>query len=82
MCVCLGGGECPKNSSWSLGGGGVDKNEGKVWGVHIIPVGNILNSSEHPQAINFDRSLTSGLSPCNLPVAIIPQADHSNSASW
>ena len=51
-------------------------------GVHIIPVGNILNSSEHPQAINFDRSLTSGLSPCNLPVAIIPQADHSNSASF
>ena len=51
------------------GGGGVyeklelimgwfKKNEGKYWGgVHIIPVGNIPNSSETPQAINSDRSL-------------------------
>ena len=30
-------------------GGGFEKNEGKVWGVHIIPVGNILNSSEPPR---------------------------------
>ena len=29
--------------------GGFEKNEGKVWGVHIIPVGNILNSSEPPR---------------------------------
>ena len=40
------------------GGGGFEKNaEGKVWGVHIIPVGNVLSSSEPPQAINSDRSL-------------------------
>ena len=33
------------------------KMRAKYGGVPIIPVGNILNSSETPQAINSDRSL-------------------------
>ena len=46
----VGGWECTKYSAWSWAGGwgGFEKNEGKVWGVHKIPVGNILNSFEPP----------------------------------
>ena len=57
-----GGGEVFEKLELVMGGkgGGLEKNEVKVWGVHIIPVGNILNSSEFPQAINSDRSLIQG----------------------
>ena len=46
VCVCVGGGVYEK---LELVMRGFAKNEGKVWGVHIIPVGNILNSSEPPR---------------------------------
>ena len=36
MCV-WGGGGVQKTRVGHGGGVGVDKNEGKVWGVHIIP---------------------------------------------
>ena len=59
--VDVGGGGVRKTGvGHGRGGGGFEKNEVKVWGVHIIPVGNILNSSEFPQAINCDRSLIQG----------------------
>ena len=49
-CVCVwgGGGGGVRKTRVGHGGGRFKKVESKVWGVHIIPVGNILNSSELP----------------------------------
>ena len=48
VCVCVGGGGVYEKLELVMGGGRFKKVESKVWGVHIIPVGNILNSSELP----------------------------------
>ena len=45
LCGGCGGGGVRKTRV-GHGGVGFEKNEGKVWGVHINPVGNILNSSD------------------------------------